>query len=62
MVDYFSIALTHGLLALAAFRLMLRADLDRDPDPESAGNPAPQDPSASGKRAGKANAKGAGRA
>lgn len=34
MVDYFSLALTHGLLALAALRLMLRADLDRDPGPE----------------------------
>ncbi len=31
MVDYFSLAITHGLLALAAWRLMLRADLDRDP-------------------------------
>lgn len=35
MIDYFSLAVTHGLLALAAFRLMLRADLDRDPDPQA---------------------------
>ena len=27
MIDYFAIGLTHGLLALAAWRLLLRADL-----------------------------------
>jgi hypothetical protein len=31
MVDIFSLAITHGLLALAAWRLMLRDDLDSDP-------------------------------
>jgi hypothetical protein len=31
MVDLFALALTHGLLALAAWRLLRRADLDRDP-------------------------------
>ena len=31
MVDYFALAITHGLLALAAWRLIMRADLDRDP-------------------------------
>ncbi len=31
MIDYFALAITHGLLALAAWRLMLRADLDSDP-------------------------------
>ena len=42
MVDYFSLALTHGLLALAALRLVLRADLDRDPAPAPEGDePAP---------------------
>ena len=30
MVDYFALALTHGLLALAAWRLIQRKDLDRD--------------------------------
>jgi len=30
MVDLFALALTHGLLALAAWRLVLRADLDAD--------------------------------
>ena len=33
MVDYFALALTHALLALAAWRLVQRADLDRDPPP-----------------------------
>ncbi|QZP08798.1 hypothetical protein [Caenibius sp. WL] len=28
MIDYFTIGLTHALLALAAWRLMLRGDLD----------------------------------
>ena len=31
MVDLFALVLTHGLLALAAWRLIQRADLDRDP-------------------------------
>jgi hypothetical protein len=31
MIDLFALALTHGLLALAALRLVIRADLDRDP-------------------------------
>jgi len=30
MVDYFAIALTHGLIALAVWRLMAREDLDAD--------------------------------
>lgn len=30
MVDLFALVLTHGLLALAAWRLVLRVDLDRD--------------------------------
>jgi hypothetical protein len=33
MVDLFALALTHGLLALAAWRLLLRPDLDQDPAP-----------------------------
>ena len=28
MVDYFALALTHGLLLLALWRLLLRRDLD----------------------------------
>lgn len=31
MVDNFALLLTHGLLALAAWRLFQRSDLDRDP-------------------------------
>lgn len=34
MVDNFSIALTHGLLLLAAWRLMHRDDLDVEDPPE----------------------------
>jgi hypothetical protein len=30
MIDQFALALTHGLLALAAWRLLRRDDLDRD--------------------------------
>lgn len=38
MIDYFSLALSHGLLLLAAWRLMLRPDLDRESvDGEEAG-------------------------
>lgn len=31
MIDYFALALGHGLLAIALLRLMLRAGLDDDP-------------------------------
>ncbi len=31
MVDYFALGITHFLLALAAWRLMARDDLDCDP-------------------------------
>jgi hypothetical protein len=31
MIDTFALALTHALLALAAWRLFNRDDLDRDP-------------------------------
>ncbi len=30
MIDYFALALTHGLLALACWRLLLRGDLDSE--------------------------------
>lgn len=33
MVDIFALGLTHALLALAAWRLVQRDDLDRDPAP-----------------------------
>ena len=31
MIDYFALALGHGLLAIALLRLVLRDDLDSDP-------------------------------
>lgn len=34
MIDYFSLALTHGLIALALWRLLRRADLDSEPGEE----------------------------
>lgn len=36
MIDYFALALTHGLLLLGAWRMLQRADLDR----EEPGDPA----------------------
>jgi hypothetical protein len=30
MIDYFTLALTHGLMALALWRLLSRPDLDSD--------------------------------
>ncbi|HEX8512710.1 MAG TPA: hypothetical protein VF688_06335 [Allosphingosinicella sp.] len=33
MIDNFSLALTHGLLMLVAWRLLSRTDLDDDPAP-----------------------------
>ena len=32
MIDNFALALTHFLLAVALWRVLLRDDLDRDPD------------------------------
>jgi hypothetical protein len=34
MIDYFALALSHGLMLLAAWRLLARADLDRDLGPD----------------------------
>lgn len=31
MIDYFALALGHGLMAIALLRLVMRADLDADP-------------------------------
>jgi len=41
MIDSFSLALTHGLLLLVAWRLMFRSDLDEDPAPGTE-TPAPK--------------------
>jgi hypothetical protein len=32
MIDTFALALTHGLMLIAAWRLVSRADLDREDD------------------------------
>jgi len=46
MVDYFALAVSHGVLALAVWRLALRVDLDRDPslddETKSDGEAAPR--------------------
>lgn len=40
MIDTFSLLLSHGLIALAFWRLLPRMDLDRDiPPPEGEGEP-----------------------
>ena len=37
MIDYFTLALTHGLIAVALWRLLFRPELDQeDADPRSA--------------------------
>ncbi len=33
MIDYFTLALTHGLIALALWRMLFRPDLDADGAP-----------------------------
>lgn len=38
MIDHFALGLTHGLMLLAAWRLLSRVDLDDD----KAGKPAPE--------------------
>lgn len=43
MIDQFALALSHLLLAVAGWRLLLRADLDVEAEPES-GAPPPQEP------------------
>lgn len=43
MIDFFALALTHGLLALAAVRILLRRDLDVE---DGAPPPAPPEPEA----------------
>jgi hypothetical protein len=39
MIDNFALALTHGLLLLAAWRLMRRTDLDVEAPPKPAPRP-----------------------
>ncbi|MFL6858408.1 MAG: hypothetical protein ACJ8EB_10950 [Allosphingosinicella sp.] len=47
MIDNFALALSHGLLILAAWRLVSRADLDDD---RAAPGPAPRAPFGKAKR------------
>ncbi len=42
MIDYFALALTHGLLALACWRIVLRGELDAET--AEAVQPAPDAP------------------
>lgn len=37
MIDIFAIVLTHGLMLLLAWRLLARADLDREPVADKTG-------------------------
>lgn len=39
MIDYFALGLSHALMALAAWRLMARADLDQEDAPEGTRRP-----------------------
>jgi len=50
MIDYFAIGLTHALLAIAAWRLLTRADLDRDPAPDAPETPVDSTPKRKGVR------------
>ncbi len=47
MIDNFSLGLTHALLLFAAWRLVFRADLDREDKPVRA---KPETPAGWGKR------------
>lgn len=38
MIDNFALGLTHVLMIIAAFLLIRRPDLDREPGPADAGN------------------------
>ena len=41
MIDNFALGLTHGLMMIAAFLLLRRPDLDREPGPRDA-EPTPK--------------------
>ncbi|MBG6117653.1 MULTISPECIES: hypothetical protein [unclassified Sphingobium] len=40
MIDTLSLLISHGVILLAAWRLLTRADLDRDPPAEEGGRDA----------------------
>ena len=41
MIDNFGLAISHGLILLAAWRLLFRPDLDAEKAPEPEAKPAP---------------------
>jgi hypothetical protein len=49
MVDILALALSHGLLALAAWRLLMRPDLDVESARGNASSPSDAAPAAGGK-------------
>lgn len=51
MIDYFSLALIHGLLVLTALRLLARDDLDEDASLEEISAPLPPQETAVERRA-----------
>ena len=40
MIDNFALAVSHGLMLVAAFLLLHRPDLDKEPSPRDAEQPA----------------------
>ena len=44
MIDFFALALTHGLLALACLRILLRGDLDAEAPPQEPTTEPPTKP------------------
>lgn len=50
MLDYLVLALTHGLLAIAIWRLLQRPDLDEDPAAAQDDAAAPEPPVKTGPR------------
>ena len=44
MIDFFALALSHGLLALACWRILLRGDLDAESTAAPKQIPAPPPP------------------
>ena len=42
MIDNFALGLTHGLMLLAAFLLLRRPDLDREPSPRDPAERTPR--------------------
>lgn len=54
MIDLFTLALTHGLIALALWRLLFRDDLDAEDAPEGPRRPWVKDKPTDGRESGDA--------